>query len=78
MKGVCSLATARCKERLVQYELIVYQMAMLLHQRDSIAIEITKQVLCQLWREYDFFDLEPSKQRNRIVWLVSQASAKLA
>jgi len=53
-------------------------MAMLLHQRDSIAIEITKQVLCQLWREYDFFDLEPSKQRNRIVWLVSQASAKLA
>ncbi|MFC6333483.1 hypothetical protein ACFP56_12710 [Paenibacillus septentrionalis] len=72
------MANARCKERLVQYELIVYQMAMLLHQRDSIAIEITKQVLCELWREEEFFDLEASKQRSRLIWLVSQASARKA
>lgn len=72
------MASTRCKEQLAQYELIIYQMAMLLHHHELLATEITKQVLCQLWRDHEFFDLEPIKQRNRLMWLVSQQSGKLA
>lgn len=72
------MASARCKEQLAQYELIIYQMAMLLHRHDSLAIEITKQVLCQVWRDHEFFDMEPCKQRNRLMWLVSRQSVQFS
>jgi len=71
------MAGAKCKEQLAQYELIIYQMAMLLHHREVIAIEITKQVLRQIWSDGQFFELEPCKQRNRLMWLVSKQSAQL-
>lgn len=72
------MASGRCKEQLAQYEIMIYQMAMLLHHHEQVAVQITKQVLCQLWKDQEFFQLEPYKQRSRLIWLVSNQSVQFA
>lgn len=64
-------------DKLREIEPIVYRMAYALLDNDAQAIEMTKHVLCQLWKDQDFFVKDIRKQQSTIIWLVSQKSTGL-
>lgn len=61
-------------EFLRQYEHTIYRMAILLLQDEIEAIEVTKDVLCQLWHDEGFSSLDECKRHNVMIWLVSCAT----
>ena len=61
-------------ELLRRYEHTIYRMAIILLQDETQAIEVTKDVLCQLWNDEGFACLDERKQHNVMIWLVSSAT----
>ncbi|HIW35337.1 MAG TPA: hypothetical protein IAA29_21420 [Candidatus Paenibacillus intestinavium] len=61
-------------EFLRRYEHTIYRMAIILLQDETEAIEVTKNVLCQLWHDEGFVYLDERKQHNVMIWLVSNAA----
>ncbi|HIW32484.1 MAG TPA: hypothetical protein IAA29_06835 [Candidatus Paenibacillus intestinavium] len=58
-----------------RYEHTICRMAIILIQDETQAIEVTKNVLCELWHDEGFIDLDERKQHNVMIWLVSCATS---
>lgn len=58
--------------RLKELEQYIYQMAIKVYKKEMVAVEVTKQVLLQLWQDVSFFELKQKEQQKRLVWLVCQ------
>jgi len=58
-----------------RYEHTIYRMAIILLNDETQAIEVTKDVLNQLWHDEAFIHLDECKQHNVIIWLVSCATS---
>lgn len=64
-------------DQLRKVEPIVYQMASILLEHEEQTIAVTKAVLCKLWKEPCFFELDERKKQNRLIWLVSNESVAI-